>query len=59
MSQDPKQPQRPDGGLKSDGDPGRKGGTPVDPADDAQPQEAPEKLHGDPLRHPGGLPQGK
>ena len=58
MSEDSKQPQRPDEELKRHGDPVRKGVTPgAHPADDAKPQEAPEKLHGDPLRPPGAAPR--
>ena len=34
---------------------GQGGDSPVDPRDEAQRQDAPEKLHGDPIRSPGSV----
>jgi len=48
MGQDPKQPQQEREPLKG-GKP-----EPHHPEDDAQRQDEPEKLHGDPVRTPGG-----
>ncbi len=36
-----------------------KGGKPAEPVDDAQRQDEPEKLHGDPVRVPGGSRKGQ